>query len=151
MSVSRGATSTRCLAVDGLKKGTDICSGMVCSEGRPQRGQWDGVQRGEASARVGMPPRSGLGETAWRVITTHPPMHAAPVLLSLSLLSLSSGQSSSPSPSPAPSLVTTCTFNNGSTSFGQWDLSPLTQMASTYITTDLRDSTKKYYYNFCSA
>ena len=34
---------------------------------------------------------------------------------------------------------------------GSWDLSPLTLQSSTYVSTDARDSSFNYYYNFCSA
>ena len=47
-----------------------------------------------------------------------------------------------------PQLTTSCQW---STSQGTWDLSPLTLASSTYTTTDARDSSLSYYYNFCSA
>ena len=47
-----------------------------------------------------------------------------------------------------PQLTTSCQW---STSQGSWDLSPLTLPSSTYTTTDARDGSLSYYYNFCSA
>ena len=66
-------------------------------------------------------------------------------VIGAAVLPLTAGQA--PSASPAV-LTQSCAYSSNQ---GAWDLSPLTLQGSTYVTTDSRDATKTYYYNFCSA